>query len=35
MFILMLGLLTATAFISLKTTSNAKPVLVPVRVRAK
>ena len=35
MFIVMLGLLMATAILALKTVSNAKEMLVPVRVRVK
>ena len=35
MFIFMLGLLMATAILALKTVSNAKEMLVPVRVRVK
>ncbi len=35
MFILMLGLLVATAILALKTVSNVREMLVPVPVRAK
>jgi hypothetical protein len=35
MFILMLGLLLATALLALKTASNIKEMLVPVPVRAR
>ena len=35
MFIFMLGLLVATAVLTLKTVSNAKEMLVPVPVRIK
>jgi hypothetical protein len=35
MFILMLGLILATAFLALKTVSDAKEMLVPVPVRKK
>ncbi len=35
MFIFMLGLILATAFLALKTVSEAKEMLVPVPVRAK
>lgn len=35
MFIFMLGLILATAFLALKTVSDAKEMLVPVPVRKK
>jgi len=35
MFIFMLGLILATAFLALKTVSEAKEMLVPVPVRNK